>query len=148
MALVSVFFGAIAFFMGHEAIVNDRGLVISGLIHFGQTGATIFYGCIAAIGAAFAAIGIHSFFVGVFSTRQITLTVSEIAAPKVGFLRPAAIVKFADIQHLSTRVVQKQRFLTVAHTHGKLTINESFLPNRGAFEALCNEIEYRARSSG
>ena len=147
MALASAFFGAIAFFMGREAMFNDRGLVINGLIHLGPSGATVFYWCIAAIGGAFVAIGIPALFVGLFSSRQVTLTATEISAPGFGFSRTATVVKLADIQHLSTQVVQKQRFLNVFHTNGKLTINESFLPSRAAFEELCAAIASRVPSS-
>jgi hypothetical protein len=143
MALASAFFGAIAFFMGREATLNDRGLVINGLIHLGPSGATIFYWCIAAIGAAFVAIGVPALLVGLFSSRRITLTATEISAPKFGFSRAATVVKLANIQHMRVQVVQKQRFLNLLHTNGKLTINESFLPSRAAFEELCAAIASR-----
>ena len=143
MAFASAFFAAIAFFMGREATLNDRGLVINGLIHLGPSGATIFYWCIAAIGAAFVTIGIPALFVGLLSSRRITLTATEISAPKFGFSRVATVVKLADIQHVSMQVVHKQRFLNVFHGNGKLTINESFLPSRVAFEELCAAIASR-----
>ncbi|AEG92493.1 hypothetical protein [Ramlibacter tataouinensis] len=143
MALASAFFGAIAFFMGREAMLNDRGLVINRLIHLGPDGATLFYWCIAATGAAFVAVGVPAFIMGLVSSHHVTVTATEISAPRFGFSRAATVVKLADVRHVTLQAVQKQRFLNVIHANGKLTITESFLPNRAAFEELCSAIASR-----
>jgi hypothetical protein len=144
MAAASLFFGVGALFMGHEAMVNDRGLIINGLIHLGPDGATIFYWSIAAICAAFVAIGVPAFIVGITSSHHVTLTATDIAAPRFGFSRSPTLVKLADVHHVTVQVVQKHRFFNIFHAGGKLTINESFLPSRAVFEELCAEIVRRA----
>lgn len=144
MAAASAFFGAGALFMGHEAIVNDRGLVINGLIHLGPDGATVFYWCIAALCAAFVAVGIPAFIVGLLSSHRVTLTATEISAPRFGFSRTPTVVKLMDVQNVNLQVVQKQRFLNIYHPSGKLTITESYLPSRAVFEELCSAIVSRA----
>lgn len=143
MLLASIFFGVAACFMGREAMVNDRGLIINGLIHLEQSGATTFYWCIAAVGAAFAAIGIPAFFVGLLSSHRVVLTSTDVSAPKFGFSRKATTVKLSDIRSQSVQVVQEHRFLNIYHVNGKLTISASFLPNEAAFEELCAAIAKR-----
>lgn len=143
MALASVFFGSCALFMGHEAIVNNRGLIIDGIIHLSPAGATVFYWCVAAVSGAFVAVGIPAFFVGLLSNQRIILTATEISAPRFSFSRAPTVVKLADVQDINLQVVQKQRFLNIYHRNGKLTITESHLPNRAAFEELCAAIRSR-----
>lgn len=144
MLLASIFFGAVALFMGREAMVNDRGLIINGLIHLEPSGATTFYWCIAAIGAAFVAIGLPAFFVGLLSSHRVVLTGTDISAPKYEFSRKATTVNLSDIRSQSVQVVQQHRFLNIYHVNGKLTISESFLPSEAAFEELCAAIAKRA----
>ncbi|HEY9282966.1 MAG TPA: hypothetical protein VIP46_05895 [Pyrinomonadaceae bacterium] len=144
MLLASIFFGAVACFMGREAMVNDRGLIVNGLIHLEPGGATTFYWCIAAIGAAFTAVGIPAFFVGLLSPHRVVLTSTDISAPKYGFSRKATTVKLSDIRGQSLQVVQENRFLNIYHVNGKLTISESFLPDEAAFKELCAAIAQRA----
>ena len=144
MAAASALFGAGALFMGHEAMVNDRGLIINGLIHLGPDGATIFYWCIAAVCGAFVAVGVPAFIVGLMSSHRVTLTATDISAPRFGFSRTPTLVKLNDVQHVNVQVVQKQRFLNIHHASGKLTINESYLPSRAVFEELCAAIVNRA----
>ena len=144
MAAASAFFGAGALFMGHEAIVNERGLIINGLIHLGPDGATVFYWCIAGVCAAFVAAGVLALIVSLFSSHRVTLTATEVSAPRFGFSRAPTVVKLTDVQHVNLQVVQKQRFLNIYHPSGKLTIIESHLPSRAVFEELCAAIVSRA----
>ena len=143
MALASLFFGAMALFMGHEASVNTSGLVINGIIHLGPEGATLFKWSIAAIGAVFVAFGVPLMIVGLVSNRSLTLTATELSVPKYGFSRSDTVLRLTDIQNMSTQVVQKQRFLNLVHAGGKLTITASFLPSAAAFDELCTEIVRR-----
>lgn len=143
MLLVVVLFGALALFMSRMALGNDRGLILNGLIHLGPSGATIFYWCIAAIGAAFVAIGLPAMFVGLFASHQVTLTSTDVSARKSAFSRKPTVVKLSDIRDLSLQVVQGDRFLNIHHTNGKLTIIKSHLPDETAFNELCNAIADR-----
>jgi hypothetical protein len=143
MVRTSALFGAGALFIGNEALMNDRGLVINGLIHLDPSGATVSYWCIAAVGAAFVAVGLLKFLWDSFLQHRITLTEAEISAPRFSFSWTPTAVKLADVRHLSMQVVQKQRSLAIYHASGKLTIAESLLPNRTTFEELCSAIANR-----
>lgn len=143
MFLAVVLSGAFAFFMSWMAMGNDRGLVLNGLIHLGPSGATIFYWCIAAVGAAFVAIALPAMFVGLFTSHQVTLTSTDVSARKSAFSRKPTVVKLSDIRDLSLQAVQGDRFLNIYHTNGRLTIIKSHLPDERAFNELCNAIADR-----
>ena len=146
MALGCIFFGAIAVFMAREAMFNDRGLVLNGLLHLGTTGATIFYGSVAAVSAVFVAIAIPGFIVGLTSPHRVTVTDTEVSAPRFGFSRKVTTVRFADIRDMSLQQVQRQRFLVIVHAGGKLSLIETFLPNREAFDEICLALSDRVRA--
>ena len=147
MALAGAFFGAITLFMGREAIFNERGLVISGLIHLGPSGATVFYWGVAAVAAAFVVVALPAFVVGLVSTRRLTLDATELSVPGSVFSRAPTVVRLADIRQVSMSVIQKRRFFEIVHTQGKLTLSESLLPSPAAFEELCAEIARRIPGS-
>jgi fumarate reductase subunit C len=144
MAAVSVFFGANALFIGHEAIVNERGLIINGLIHLGPDGATVYDWCITGLCAVFVVIGVLALIVSLFSSHRLTLTATEVSVPRFGFSRPPVVVKLTDVQHANLQVIHKQRFFNIYHPSGTLTITESHLPSRAVFEELCAAIVSRA----
>lgn len=143
MALASLFFGAAAVIMGHIASDNARGLVINGIIHLGPEGATILMWSIAAMGAVFVAFSVPLMVVGLVSKRRLTLSATELSVPKYGFSRSYTVLRLADIRHMSTHAVNRQRFLRLVHAHGKLTITASLLPSLAVFEELCTEIARR-----
>ena len=147
MALAGAFFGAIAITMGREALLNERGLVISGLIHLGPGGATVFYWGIAAVAAAFVVVAVPAFVMGLVSTRRLTLDAAELSVPGSVFARAPTVVRLADIRSVSMSVIQKRRFFEIVHTQGKLTLSESLLPSPAAFEELCAEIARRSPGS-
>jgi hypothetical protein len=148
MLLAFLFFGAIAFSMGHEAKTNDRGLILNGVIYFSPHGATIFYWCVAVGSAAFVALGIPGFVVGVFSSHHLTLTATDISVRKYGFSPRLTVVLLADITSLNVQKVQGHRFLNIHHGKGKLAVSESFLPDAVSFEQVCSALASRRRASG
>jgi hypothetical protein len=146
MLLGCVFFGAIALLMSRQAMTNDRGLIINGLIRLEPGGATNFYWGLAALSAAFVAVALPAFFVGLLSSHRVVLTSTDISAPKYGFSRKPTVVNLSDIRGQSMQIVQGHRLLNIYHVNGKLTITESFLPNKAAFEELCTAIAQRTQT--
>ncbi len=144
MLLGCVFFGMGALLMGREAMVNDRGLIVNGLIRLERDGATTFYWCVAAVCAAFVAVGVPAFFVGLLSSHRVVLTGTDVSAPKYGFSRKPTTVKLSDIRGQSVQVVQDHRLLNIYHAGGKLTICASFLPSEAAFDELRAALAERA----
>lgn len=56
-------------------------------------------------------------------------------------------VNLADVKRMTVTTVYGQRFLTVYHTGGKVTISPSLLPNPAAFKELCSALAQRAPRS-
>src|SRR5690348_9009067 len=93
----------LAVFMGHEALTNTRGLIISGIITLSVKGATIFYWCMFALLAAMVLLGIPAF--GLAFTRQhrVTLGESSIAGPKFAWSKQPTVIPLKDIQKLTVQ---------------------------------------------
>jgi hypothetical protein len=143
IALASLFFVALAFFMSNEAITNDRGLILNHTIHFTVHEATILYWCIAGMSVALVFIGILAFVAGLLYSHRVTLTHKDIMAPKNGISRRLITVPLSDISRLNVQTLQWQRFLNIYHSTGKLTIQASSLPSKSAFEELCSALAER-----
>ncbi len=143
MALGAAFFAVCAVFLGLEAANNDRGLILNGVIELSTRGATIFYWTLAGASAAFVAAGLAGAVAGLVSPQHVTLTATDLSAPRSAFSRRPTVVALADVHGLEIQQVQQQRFLTIRHRGGKLAINRSFLPDAAAFDALCEALAAR-----
>lgn len=134
------FFAACAAIMASAAIGNDRGLIIDGIIRLETRGATIFYWSVAGISAAFVPLFIAMLVVRLTIDARLTLSPTELSAPRSAFARENTVVRRADIAGVSLETVQKQRFLKVHHAGGTLTILNSCLPSDAAFDEVCEAL--------
>lgn len=134
------FFGVGAVILAFSALTNKKGLVINGLIHLDPQGATTFNWFMAAICAVFAVLAFMLILFGLFSNQFLSLSETELSAPK-WLLSPAnTIVPFSSIQRLELKTVGKLHFLAVHHTEGKLTIQAQKLPDQEAFAEVCAHL--------
>lgn len=145
--LGAAFFAAIAVFMSNEALTNDRGLILNGLIELSVRGASIFYWTVAAVGSVFVAAAIPLFIAGLVSRSVITVTVTELAAPRTALSRHVIVIRLSDIKQVAVQTVQKQRFLKVHHCGGNLSIAQSMLPSATAFDELHAVLLDRSRAA-
>lgn len=142
------FFGAGAVILAFSALTNKKGLVINGIIHLDPQGATTFNWFMAAVCAVFAALAFMLILFGLFSNQFLSLSETELSAPK-WLLSPAnTIVPFSSIQRLELKSVGKQHFLKVHHTDGELTITAANLPDAAAFEDVCMLLAERHLGPG
>jgi hypothetical protein len=147
MLIGALLFAALGGFAAMEAMTNERGLVLERLIHLSPQGATIFYWSLAAACALLVPLGLASFAAGFVGRRYVRLTSTELSAPRFAWSKSNTVVALADILDIAVQSVQKQRFLHVHYRGGRLTINQSFLPSRDAFEQLREAIVARARGA-
>jgi hypothetical protein len=141
-------FGAGAFFLGMKASSNDRGVVLQHLIQLGPEGATIFYWCFAAACAVFALAAFMLILFGLFSNQVLSISETELSAPK-SLLSPAnTIVPLSSILRLELKSVRNQHFLSVYHEDGKLTIASGNLPDTEAFGDVCARLADRDLDHG
>ncbi len=136
MIAALVFFGACATGMGLEALTNDRGLILNGIIHLGVAGATWFYWGVAAASAIFVVGALIALASSIGNPMSVLLTSQEIAAPRNGFSRKRIAIPLPDIVDVRVQTVQRHRFLNIYHRNGKLSIIQSMLPDAAAFEKL------------
>jgi len=137
MLLATLFFAGVAATMAHAALTNDRGLVLNGVVELSTARATIFYWCIAGIGGVFVLAGLPLFVIGLVGKGYVRLSATELSAPRFGFSRTNTVIPLADIEAIGVQSVRQERFLTIVHGHGTLSISQSCLPNAAAFEELC-----------
>ena len=141
--LALLFFAACGAFAAHEAIGNDRGLILNGVIRLEVEGATRFYWTIAALSAVFVLIAIAMLAAGLTGTASLRLSATELSAPRSAFSRSSTVVRRADIAGVDVMTVNKQRFLHVHHPGGTLTILQSCLPSDVAFDEVCSALRAR-----
>lgn len=58
LLLSAFFFAVCAAVLAHRAQMNDRGLILNGIIHFEPGGADVFYAVLAILSGAFCALGV------------------------------------------------------------------------------------------
>jgi hypothetical protein len=56
-------------------------------------------------------------------------------------------VNLADVKRMTVTTVYGQRFLTLYHSGGKVTISPSLLPNPATFKELCSALAQRVPTS-
>ena len=145
MLLASLFFAACSAGMAYAAVTNDRGLIINGIITLSESGATVFFWVIAAVSAVFVLGGTWGIIVGLTSDRRLTITENGLRAPKSGYSRQYVTIKFPAIVKVSMQAVNKQQFMTLHHSTGKLSIAQSMLPDKEAFEEVVRIITQKMK---
>src|SRR4051812_860637 len=131
------FFGIGALLIARVASTNDRGLILNGLFHFDTHDATIFYWCVAAASAALVAIAFMKVLFGLFSNQYLSLSETELSAPRSLLSLENTIVPLSSIVRLELRTIGKLHFLKVYHGSRKLTIEAANLPDHEAFQTIC-----------
>jgi hypothetical protein len=143
MAIGIVLFLALGLYIGQRALTNDRELVLNGIIHIGQDGASVFFASLAALMALGLLIMLKGLYKAIFSTQRVTLSASAITSPPSGISSRIKTVKLINVRQVNMKTIQKQRRLCITHTNGELNIHESCLPGPSAFDALCRAFAER-----
>ncbi len=146
--LVIAMFGSCASFFIYQAINNEVGLIINGLLELSQNGATIFYGVLAALSLGFVLIGLLSMFKRFTTKREIVVGDTSISSPKSGVSSKVITVAYADILMMERQEVSGQHILNITHNDGKLSIPHSMLPSKQVFEEMVDLITKKRASLG
>ena len=80
--LGGILFSAGAIFMAQQAVTNDQGLIINGVIELGTVGATRFNWAVCGILAIMGFFSLFQVFLRLATQRQVRLTRTEVVAPK------------------------------------------------------------------
>lgn len=127
--------------LAYVAKTNEQGLILNRIIEFSVEGATIFYWCLASASAIFVLFGALLIIGGFTSKKEIILSGNSITAPKSGISKKTLTIHYSEVSDINIESVQKQNFLNIVHSNGKLTIPQSMLSSKHAFEELTEFIE-------
>ena len=147
MALGAVFFALCAAFFANNALTNDRGLIIDGLIRLDIGQATVFYWIMLSAGAAMSLAGLVGLIRGLTSAQTLIIGATAIQVPKSPMGNNRVSVAYADIRDMVRTQVRNQVFLVIHHSRGKLTIMASMLPSRAKFEEVCQLLTERVHQA-
>ena len=145
--LAVAFFGVCAGVMGNVAMTNDRGLVLNRILEFSPRGATIFYWVITGASLMFVLVGIWALAKSVTMKREIVVSETSLTSPKSGFSKVDVTVDFSDVTNVSLQTVQKTKILNIDHAGGRLSIPNSMLPDKRAFQELVLVLQARVPSA-
>ena len=126
-------FGAAAWFFIHEAVTNDRGLIINGLIHLGITGATVFYWVMASFSMGFVLLGLIIMAAAILDRKKPVVriygdrfeypaglfTKKDPAMPTAEGSVRYVQVKYDDIQYIQILDIYRTRMIEVTLKDGK-----------------------------
>jgi hypothetical protein len=141
--LAAVFNGYLAFGLIHEAVTNNRGLIINGVIHFGPTGATILYYLIAALFcftfSALAAVLLRC----LFNPHSLLLGPDGITFFKGWLKRKKIFVPYQSIGSLfqQQNVKGGSRTLIFVVKNQRFEVAEAYLKNRSTYDEIYEAIE-------
>ena len=130
------FFAICAVVLSYVALTNDKGLILNRSLRLSESGADIFYWCLTGASIIFVLFGTLALIKGSKAEREVLATQEFISAPKNGLSNKIITINYSDITDLRVQTVQKQRFLSIFHSGGKLSITQNMLPNEDAFEEL------------
>jgi hypothetical protein len=143
---VIVFFGAITGLGWHEAINNDRGLILNG-IQLSQQQANVLYWFIAGSSLLFVLAGLCILVNSFTSNKEIVISNNAITLPKHGFSNTNITVNFSDITNLTLQSIKRTKILNIEYSGGKpLAITDSMLPNKKTFEELIYQLQSRVNT--
>jgi len=138
-----LFFGLCAGGMGYVAFTNEQGLILNRIFEFSVEGASIFYWVVSSTSLIFVLAGILVLAKSFTAEREIVISEEHITSPKSGFSKKSIVVKYKDIISITIQTVQKTKIINIVHKGGKLSIPNTMLPNKQAYESLLNQLQSR-----
>jgi hypothetical protein len=136
IALAILFFGACSVFMALEAMNNNAGLIINGVITLDPNGATLFYWVISALGAGFVLMGLLLTGRRIISHQVLDIGTEELLLPWGFMQRKTATIIYADIDKVTEVDVSGQKFIYVTAKGLRYTITASLFPDKKTYEEV------------
>jgi hypothetical protein len=143
MALVALFFGVCAYVIYLKAAANDRGLILNHILEFTRGQASGFYYALAGLSAAMALVGCYGFYKGLTSKSRLVITADTITLPGTGLRDKQKTLEFAQITGAELQRIQKQVFLLLHHSGGKMTITKQMFSSAAEFDKCVQTVEDR-----
>jgi len=142
--LAILLFGGAAIFMTHQAMNNDRGLILNGIIKFSVEGATVFYWALAVFSTILPFLGLLTIIQSLTVKREITIRKNNFTSPKNSFSSKEITMNFLEISDIHIQEIQKNKSLVIFDGKEKLIIPEQMLSDKKSFEQLSIIISEKA----
>lgn len=144
LILAVAFFGVCGAVLRHEALTNQRRLLIEGLIELSPHQATQFYRALAAASLLFVVAGVFFGVAGLLNPRNVVLGHDGVQVPRTPLSVHTKLIRYGDIRRLFTTTVHRQHFLTIVHADGKASLILRHFESDAVFEEFREELIRRA----
>jgi hypothetical protein len=136
LAGATLFFIACATFFGYRARVNDRGLILNGILTFSPSGATLFYWVLTAMSVGMVIAGFLALIGQSLGSATLEITESTIRIPRGLLKTKVHEVQFAEVRDLSEVEIHGRGFFYLHTCQGKYYVNSTLLPSKEAYEEV------------
>ena len=143
MLLAGALFGVFGLGLGHEALTNDRGLLLNGVIELETSGATVFYWILTLVCLGFVVCGLGGVILGMTSRRTVVLGDNSLSTPGTAWSRRNTDIPLSNITDLAMQTLHGQQFLTIFHIGGKLSLVRSMFSSPAEFEEFAETLRDR-----
>jgi hypothetical protein len=148
VAWVTILVGALAIAIAYFASTNTRGIRFTNTGSTLSTGqATIFLWGLSALLVAITLL-CASLLVASYRVQQrIAFTDTEVIMPRSFWSSREKQIAYDDIQDISIRNEQHQRWLVIKHSGGKSNISGAMLANGEVFDEVVNLLAHKVRNA-
>jgi hypothetical protein len=133
-------FAAAGVVLGIKAAVNDRGLILNGIVELSPSGATTFYWVLCALSGTFVVASGLPVYVRMTTRQQVILSRAGLSLPRSRWSSENQAIVFGDIRKVELTEVYGQRFAHIFHPGGKATITASMLPRDSDFDEVVRVV--------
>ncbi len=135
-----VMFGPAAGLFFKNAMTNDRGLILNGVIEFDVLGASIFYWCLFFCALAFVAIALLLLYQRLTTNEVLEIGESSILIPRHMFKKGIDRVLIENIENVESTTAGGQHFITLHTPTKKYVIKAAMLPRSKDFDLILATI--------
>lgn len=135
-----MFLCGLTIYVGYIASTNTQGLILNRIIELSANHATIFYWSISVASGLLTLLGAITFIAALKYKKEIIVSGNTIIAPKSGISKKIITFDLNEVTDVYIQTIHKQKILNIVHPANKLSIPQSILPGKKAFEELTELI--------
>lgn len=140
-------FGGWAFAVGREALRNESGMVLNGVIEVGPRFVTGLHWAFCALGLAGLAVSAWAGFLRLAYDRRVAFGPAGVAIPAARWSPREVEIACRDIRECTVARVGSNRFLHIAHPGGTHTVMAAMLRSGAAFDEVCELLAAKVRAA-
>lgn len=141
------FFSGGAVAVGREALRNEAGMVINGVIEMGPWFVTGLYWVFSAFAVAGLALYVWAGFLRLANDRRVAFGPTSVAVPAARLPPDVVEIAYGDITGCSFARVNSNRFVHITHPGGTHTVLASMLPSNAVFDEVCQLLVAKVQAA-